>query len=168
MPPDLDTKPTEPGRYSLHATMFSRVPAVSPILKAPACIAKKLSALPEIDTYPKALIFVAPAGCWYVQESTVWNWDTESRSLLVGPVSLPLPSPSQNNPYRYRRQHNEHAWTCFVMRTVPSAHCCAEQSGLQLYGFLCMIIFCRLLCCQHSRSAVSSLCTCRLCSADST
>ena len=37
MPPDLDTKPTEPGRCSLQAMMFSRVPAVSPILKAPAC-----------------------------------------------------------------------------------------------------------------------------------
>lgn len=36
MPPDLDTKPTDPGLYSLQATMFSRVPAVSPILKAPA------------------------------------------------------------------------------------------------------------------------------------
>ncbi|KAA6418373.1 MAG: hypothetical protein FRX49_11629 [Trebouxia sp. A1-2] len=37
IPPDLDTKPTEPGLYSLQATMFSRVPAVSPIRNAPAC-----------------------------------------------------------------------------------------------------------------------------------
>ena len=37
MPPLLDTKPTEPGRCSLHATMLSRVPAVSPMRNAPAC-----------------------------------------------------------------------------------------------------------------------------------
>lgn len=37
MPPDLLTNPMEPGRYSLHATMFSKVPAVSPMRKAPAC-----------------------------------------------------------------------------------------------------------------------------------
>mmetsp|Transcript_43613 Transcript_43613/g.130766 ORF Transcript_43613/g.130766 Transcript_43613/m.130766 type:complete len:292 (+) Transcript_43613:1025-1900(+) len=37
MPPLLDTKPTEPGRCSRQAMMFSRVPAVSPILNAPAC-----------------------------------------------------------------------------------------------------------------------------------
>jgi hypothetical protein len=36
MPPLLDTKPTEPGRCSLQAMMLSMVPAVSPILKAPA------------------------------------------------------------------------------------------------------------------------------------
>ena len=33
---DLDTKPTDPGLYSLHWIMLSMVPAVSPILKAPA------------------------------------------------------------------------------------------------------------------------------------
>ena len=38
MPPLLDTNPTDPGRYSLHATMLSRVPAASPILNAPACM----------------------------------------------------------------------------------------------------------------------------------
>ena len=37
MPPLLDTKPTEPGRCSLHATMLSSVPAVSPMRNAPAC-----------------------------------------------------------------------------------------------------------------------------------
>ena len=36
MPPDLDTKPTEPGRCNLQAAMLSRVPAVSPIRNAPA------------------------------------------------------------------------------------------------------------------------------------
>ena len=44
MPPDLETKPTEPGRYSLHDTMLSSVPAVSPTLKAPACMCSKSSA----------------------------------------------------------------------------------------------------------------------------
>ena len=39
MPPDLETKPMEPGRCSLQVTMLSSVPAVSPILKAPACTA---------------------------------------------------------------------------------------------------------------------------------
>ena len=39
MPPDLETKPTEPGRCNLQVTMLSSVPAVSPILKAPACTA---------------------------------------------------------------------------------------------------------------------------------
>lgn len=37
-PPDFDTNPTLPGRYNLQAMMFSTVPAVSPILKAPAWI----------------------------------------------------------------------------------------------------------------------------------
>lgn len=33
---DLETKPTDPGLYNLHWIMLSIVPAVSPILKAPA------------------------------------------------------------------------------------------------------------------------------------
>mmetsp|Transcript_22262 Transcript_22262/g.61545 ORF Transcript_22262/g.61545 Transcript_22262/m.61545 type:complete len:252 (-) Transcript_22262:524-1279(-) len=37
MPPLLLTNPTLPGRCSLQSMMFSRVPAVSPILNAPAC-----------------------------------------------------------------------------------------------------------------------------------
>lgn len=37
MPPDLETKATEPGRCSRQAMMLSSVPAVSPILNAPAC-----------------------------------------------------------------------------------------------------------------------------------
>ena len=37
MPPDFETKPTEPGRYSLHDIILSSVPAVSPTLNAPAC-----------------------------------------------------------------------------------------------------------------------------------
>mmetsp|Transcript_17361 Transcript_17361/g.29727 ORF Transcript_17361/g.29727 Transcript_17361/m.29727 type:complete len:270 (-) Transcript_17361:360-1169(-) len=37
MPPLLLTKPTLPGLCSLHVTAFSSVPAVSPILNAPAC-----------------------------------------------------------------------------------------------------------------------------------
>ena len=41
MPPDLETNPTEPGLCSLHAMMFSKVPAVSPILKAPAWTSAK-------------------------------------------------------------------------------------------------------------------------------
>jgi hypothetical protein len=35
---DLETNPTDPGRYNLLSTIFSSVPAVSPILKAPAWI----------------------------------------------------------------------------------------------------------------------------------
>lgn len=35
---DLETKPTDPGLYSLQWIMLSIVPAVSPILKAPAWI----------------------------------------------------------------------------------------------------------------------------------
>ncbi|OPX75796.1 MAG: hypothetical protein A4E44_01163 [Methanosaeta sp. PtaB.Bin018] len=38
MPPDFETKPTHPGLYSLDAMMFSMVPAVLPILKAPAAM----------------------------------------------------------------------------------------------------------------------------------
>ena len=45
MPPDLDTKPTEPGRYSLQDTMLSSVPAVSPTLNAPACAENDNSAI---------------------------------------------------------------------------------------------------------------------------
>ncbi|KAF5772606.1 hypothetical protein HanXRQr2_Chr13g0579141 [Helianthus annuus] len=37
MPPcNLDTNPTDPGLYNLHCIILSIVPAVSPILKAPA------------------------------------------------------------------------------------------------------------------------------------
>ena len=35
---DLETNPTDPGLYSLHWIILSIVPAVSPILKAPAWI----------------------------------------------------------------------------------------------------------------------------------
>ena len=45
MPPDLDTKPTEPGLCSLHAAMLSSVPAVSPIRKAPACTSQQCSCI---------------------------------------------------------------------------------------------------------------------------
>jgi len=38
MPPDLLTKPTEPGRCSFDEQMFSIVPPVLPILKAPAAM----------------------------------------------------------------------------------------------------------------------------------
>jgi hypothetical protein len=41
MPPDLETKPTLPGRYSLQAMMLSSVPAVSPIRNAPAWGARR-------------------------------------------------------------------------------------------------------------------------------
>ena len=33
---DFETKPTDPGLYNLHWMILSIVPAVSPILKAPA------------------------------------------------------------------------------------------------------------------------------------
>ena len=36
MPPDLETKPTEPRTWRPHSTMFSIVPAASPMRKAPA------------------------------------------------------------------------------------------------------------------------------------
>jgi hypothetical protein len=42
MPPLFDTKPTDPGRYSLQAMMLSRVPAVSPMRNAPALAASWL------------------------------------------------------------------------------------------------------------------------------
>ncbi len=38
IPPDLETKPTDPGRYSLDAMMFSIVPAVFPMRNAPAAM----------------------------------------------------------------------------------------------------------------------------------
>jgi hypothetical protein len=41
MPPDFETKPTDPGRYSLHDIMLSSVPAVSPTLNAPAYLCKQ-------------------------------------------------------------------------------------------------------------------------------
>ena len=37
MPPDLETKPTEPRSCRPHSTMFSMVPAASPMRNAPAC-----------------------------------------------------------------------------------------------------------------------------------
>ena len=92
MPPDLETKPTEPGLWSLHDTMLSMVPAVSPILKAPAYSTQTKPA--HSFVWSKAafmmLVIVADLG-QHCKESKAKQWlkrvsNSEKISLREDPV----------------------------------------------------------------------------------